>query len=480
MDNNDFIGPTNLKKFRGRVGGQIAFMIDPDENNTTFGFNAGDSLTTGGDNTFIGMDAGKSNKEAGFNTFVGGDAGGENISGSRNSVFGFGAMSQSEIGERNAYFGFFAGLNVKGSYNVAMGSGAAQGLTGGSQDNNIAIGTNALGKIWQSDYNIAIGDSALHYLTEANNNIAIGKGAGRGSVNSYPYPNVMTGTQNIFIGNKAGEVFASGERNVVVGALAGREINEGSRNILLGDSVQLQFAGQSDFINLGNMIFGQRNEGQVGIGVDEPTQSLHIGGLGVSDGLRLEGSGNTNQVRIYLDNNDVGGREYVMQSTGGVAGVGQGKFVIRDVFAFSNRFVMDEFGRVGIGTENPISQFQVGEMGDGTTASANAWNLFSDIRLKQEIATIQHPLGLIMQLRGVTYEWKKTGEPTIGFIAQEVEEVIPQIVATDENGYKSMDYTKIVPILVEANKELQEKIEEQNEQIQQLMKRLTILENRID
>lgn len=477
ISDTDFIGPTNLKKFRGKVAGEIAFMIDPDGDNTTFGINAGDSLTTGYNNTFIGELAGKSNMEGSFNTFVGGGAGGDNQSASRNTVFGYAAMSHNETGERNTYVGFFAGLNLKGSYNVALGSSAAQGLTGGDQDYNIAIGSGALGKIFQSDYNIAIGDSALHYLTEANNNIAIGKFAGRGEINAYPYPNVMTGTQNIFIGNKAGFIFSSGERNVVLGAHAGKDINEGSRNILLGDSVQLQFPGQSDFMNLGNSIFAQRDEGQVGIGVDEPIQSLHIGDLGASDGLRLEGSANTNQVRIYLDNNDIGGREYVIQSTGGIAGVGQGKFAIRDVFAFSNRFVLDEFGRVGIGTENPISQFQVGEMGDGTTATANAWNLFSDQRLKQEIETFKQPIETINQLRGVTYEWRKTGEPTIGFIAQEVEEVLPDIVYTDANGYKSMDYTKIVPILVEANKELAKKLEAQNELIHHLNKRLTLLEN---
>ncbi|HEV8538739.1 MAG TPA: tail fiber domain-containing protein [Bacteroidota bacterium] len=117
-------------------------------------------------------------------------------------------------------------------------------------------------------------------------------------------------------------------------------------------------------------------------------------------------------------------------------------------------------GEVGIGTDAPGYRLQVGNSGDGSQARANAWNTFSDRRLKKNIRQIDNALEKVMRLRGVNFTWVKSGEPSIGFIAQEVEEVLPDIVSTDRAGYKSLDYGKITPLLVEAIKQQQKEIEE--------------------
>ena len=73
----------------------------------------------------------------------------------------------------------------------------------------------------------------------------------------------------------------------------------------------------------------------------------------------------------------------------------------------------------------------------------------------------------MLALHGVRFDWKtkdfpemKLGdEPQFGFIAQDVELVYPEIVSTDANGYKMVDYPKLIPILVEAIKEQQTMIE---------------------
>jgi len=117
-------------------------------------------------------------------------------------------------------------------------------------------------------------------------------------------------------------------------------------------------------------------------------------------------------------------------------------------------------GNVGIGTTGPGQRLQVGNAGDGTTAVANAWNVFSDIRLKTNIKEIQDALGIVSKLRGIKFDWEKSKERSIGFIAQEVEKTLPQVVFTDANGYKSVDYSKITSVLVEAIKEQQKQIEE--------------------
>ena len=78
----------------------------------------------------------------------------------------------------------------------------------------------------------------------------------------------------------------------------------------------------------------------------------------------------------------------------------------------------------------------------------------SDERLKKDIATLSKPLEMVESLRGVSFTWKKDNKPSIGFIAQEVEKVIPSLVLTGEDGYKTVAYGQFTALLVEAVKEL--------------------------
>jgi hypothetical protein len=72
-----------------------------------------------------------------------------------------------------------------------------------------------------------------------------------------------------------------------------------------------------------------------------------------------------------------------------------------------------------------------------------------------------------LKLRGVTYYWKQAEFPEkqfnarrqLGFIAQEIEPYYPEMVTTDADGYKSVDYSRLTPVLVEAMKEQQAQIE---------------------
>jgi len=89
---------------------------------------------------------------------------------------------------------------------------------------------------------------------------------------------------------------------------------------------------------------------------------------------------------------------------------------------------------------------------------------------------IQNALDNVLKMQGVTYYWKVDEYPNkhfpegeqVGFIAQEIEKVYPQVVLTDKDGYKSVDYSKLTPVLVEAIKEQQKIIEELQKVIQQL------------
>lgn len=81
----------------------------------------------------------------------------------------------------------------------------------------------------------------------------------------------------------------------------------------------------------------------------------------------------------------------------------------------------------------------------------------SDIRLKSNVGTISNALTKVLQLRGVHYEMR--GTPSIGVIAQELEQVFPELVFTDSDGYKSVAYSNIVGVLIEAIKELKAEVD---------------------
>lgn len=102
---------------------------------------------------------------------------------------------------------------------------------------------------------------------------------------------------------------------------------------------------------------------------------------------------------------------------------------------------------------------------DGQNGNANFAGTVtqsSDLRLKTNVTTLSSALDNTLALRGVSYTWKdenKTQATQIGVIAQEVEEIYPEFVRTDDEGMKSVNYSQMVAVLIEAVKELNAKIE---------------------
>ena len=101
---------------------------------------------------------------------------------------------------------------------------------------------------------------------------------------------------------------------------------------------------------------------------------------------------------------------------------------------------------------------------DGFTGNINiAGTLMeaSDVRLKKNIHTLDNALDNALKLRGVSYNWidpSKGQRKQIGVIAQEVEEIYPEFVHTNEDGMKSVNYSQMVAVLIESIKELNAKI----------------------
>ena len=113
-------------------------------------------------------------------------------------------------------------------------------------------------------------------------------------------------------------------------------------------------------------------------------------------------------------------------------------------------------GYVGINDSTPAYQLDV----NGTIRATGNIIAYSDIRVKENVKTIDSALDKVTKLRGV--EYNKIGEDSksIGVIAQEVEKVVPEVVETDEKGMKAVAYGNISGLLIEAIKELKLEIEE--------------------
>jgi hypothetical protein len=88
-------------------------------------------------------------------------------------------------------------------------------------------------------------------------------------------------------------------------------------------------------------------------------------------------------------------------------------------------------------------------------------NSTSDAQLKENVEPIANALSCITQLEGVSFDWRDTGTRGHGFIAQQVEPILPDVVQTDERtGMKSINYVGMIGHLVEAIKDLKVKIDE--------------------
>jgi len=118
-----------------------------------------------------------------------------------------------------------------------------------------------------------------------------------------------------------------------------------------------------------------------------------------------------------------------------------------------------------VGTGDSVTFSTVSATGDIVAYAS------SDERLKDNIQVISNPIKKVQQLKGVTWDWNDNADelqkslPNVGVIAQDVEKVLPQLVKDRDNGYKGVDYDKIVGLLIEAIKDQQSQIDELKAQI---------------
>lgn len=179
-----------------------------------------------------------------------------------------------------------------------------------------------------------------------------------------------------------------------------------------------------------------------------------------------------------------------MVNTGSGNGEGAGKLLFSTVP--QGQLIMaltHATSRVGIGTDSPTHVLHVNGQARSTSAS---WATSSDRRIKKDVKTIHGGLDIVRRLRPVTFDWSEAyrqdhaqlPKKNFGFIAQEVEAVVPQMVTRvketvgDEviEDFRVLDHAPIVPLLVGAIQAQDKTIAKQSAQIEALDARIEALE----
>ncbi|HYO22729.1 MAG TPA: hypothetical protein VER36_10010 [Flavisolibacter sp.] len=203
-------------------------------------------------------------------------------------------------GAGNYYAGLTAGAGIdaggSGTHNTLIGEGAGDAVSSGQS--NVFVGFNAGGGATTTDANVLIGRDAGTSLTNKGGNVVIGYGAGRGG--NYD-GSVLIGLNasyqngggfNTVVGSGALSGAQNANYNVILGRNAGTSIDGGNYNLLLGNSVQPPTSNTSDYLNIGNAIYGTMDtngtsavgdgeasltiDGKLGIGTASPLAPLHV------------------------------------------------------------------------------------------------------------------------------------------------------------------------------------------------------------
>ncbi len=464
----------------------------------------------GGTTCFLGqtnkiLNAGVNSTYAGFNSGVNSVA---------PNTCGFGVNTGiQDVGAGGSYFGWQAGmLNTTGDFNTWVGGQSGENNTTGN--NNVGLGAFTGLGLTSGDLNMFIGVGANTPVNNVTNSGAIG-----------PFTSVIANNQ-IILGNMSQNVgiglsgINPGPQNKLeIRRVAAINPVSGLRLRDLAGAVPLAANGQVLSVNAaGDVILTQSPIGAFGgiCGSTPPAltsnweipmatfnyvytgQGINTTNVGIGTGcvpnakLQVQQTSGSvlGSIGINVDNDDLTpcfSNDYVigLKATTNLLNAGStisGLYRIAGWFESStangcglvNNYaihVPKNGGVVTIGYATPFSGGALVDI-DGVTNSSGGYTS-SDASLKNTVVTLPNSLNKIKSLRPVTFKWNTPNDSLMngthaGFIAQEVDTVIPQVVRTNGNGIKSVAYSELIPYLVSA-------IQAQQKQIKQMDSLITAL-----
>lgn len=231
------------------------------------------------------------------------------------------------------------------------------------------------------------------------------------------------------------------------------------------------------------------SSGNVGIGISSPYGKLSV--MDSNGGLFFDGTGTTyNRFKSHSTTTGTGKDLLIATNSGGDSGIyisstgyvgigtttdnGVDKLQVNGSIRVNGNFNTDgrqlnAYGNqstyefVNRGNQAKTFQWYIGASGSAplaTLSTSGVWTNASDIRNKENIKDIHYGLSTVMALSPKEYDLKSDGTHCIGFVAQEVREIVPELVFGDEEkGHLTLDYASITSILVKAVQELSKEIE---------------------
>ncbi len=468
-------------------GYQSLFSNTTGIGNTTNGYTSLYSNTTGNDNTSNGDRSLYSNTTGSNNTSNGGLALYSNTTGINNTANGMYSLYSNTIGIQNTANGMNSlYFNTTGANNTAEGYQAGYSLTTGS--NNVFLG-------YQAGYSETTGSNKLYIAnSSANPPLLYGDfSTGQMGINTVTPSEKLeingnlkfTGVSNIYSGTGNALTIRPGDGTGSGGALSIRGGNAGiatggaggDLNLIAGANLPSGGAGYGGLGVPGHVnITGSYGYNSVGGNINLTAGATSCWSLvsGSHSDVILKGGPNLSATDAGLITVQGG---YTIGTSCPPPGATGGNVIIQSGLGSGtgvNGTIQLMNGNVGIGTAAPTQKLHV----VGNICYTGAIAACSDARYKTDVRPISNSLEKIMQLQGVTYNWKTKEFPAmqfpdrlqIGFIAQDLEKLFPEMVFTDDAGYKSIDYSRLTPVLVETIKEQQKQIDSITKMITELQK----------
>lgn len=400
-------------------------IIRFDVGGTEFGRIEGSRIHLSNNSVFLGNNAGGTASGGGTNTYVGFQAGMSTTSAIQNAFYGANSGESLQTGVGNTFMGKFSGQQATDAVgNVFIGFSAGQTMSSGND-------------------NTFVGGQAGKDHTSGNSNTFIGKDAGK---------NNTSGSNNVFLGINAG-VDETGSNQLIIGSsLSGPALIHGEfDNEILAVNGQMKISSSSstEAVLMNSNVYKKSATADQIFGTGGGASDFIL----ASKELQSEGSGvhgDGDKITFWSPGDGVTG------FTGGLA------------------FFLDEDAMDAANTD-PYDNNAVKVW----LNSAGTWQV-SDERRKTNIQPLDNAMEKVMNLNGYTYEFAPNKKeiakgqeaiPAAGVMAQDLKKVLPEAVNETESGDYFVNYSAIVPLLIEALKDQQKEIDLLKGQVQSMQKK---------